>query len=706
MKKRLMACLTSVCMLAAVLLPVGGTIADEPISETPPVVVSEPAPAPEPAKPEKEEAPAPEQPAPEPGNAGEATAEPAHAPTTEPAHAPTAEVSVGPTAESTHEPTAEPAVEPTAEASAGPTVEPAVEPTAEPATEPTAEPSVEPTMEPTPEPSMEPTAEPTLEPEKLLAKLSLDRRYAFANEDSVTARIEFAGGVAPYALTLKVNGAVCGQPAELTEAGAYAFSHMPSEFGVHTFEITVTDAVGMTASASAKLPVAVRVDVEHSADWERTFRDVQLSGDWREDLLAIARTQLGYRESERNFIIDDSGKQQGYTRYGDWYGASYSEWCAMFVSFCLHYAQIPSSAVPRSAGCEGWKEAMIGLGAFERRGEYIPESGDLIFFDWVEDATGKRDGSADHVGIVEYVSGSTVHTIEGNAGREVRRREYDVNDGDIMGYASLTALMERAGLIEDEPAVRELQGYTAITACDSVNVREAANENSAIVAQLPLAGTELAVHAEVTRANGEIWYGVAVDGVSGYVRGDLLVLSVKIEFGVPQVWNVTGGVNIGYAEAVEGAHYIWQKRGVDETGAELWEDVGEGAVLQIPAEAGALLAYYRCVIAFGGEETTTEAVRPVRGDMVEWLQQDGLTADMICRALNTSTLDAITLENNELIYVRIGEMIASYDPETGIVVDAEMGIPVGRIVNGKLSPLVSDETAAGPEAQPIAPDAQ
>ena len=39
---------------------------------------------------------------------------------------------------------------------------------------------------------------------------------------------------------------------------------------------------------------------------------------------------------------------------------------------------------------------------------YTPVAGDLIFYDWA------GDGVSDHVGIVAYVEGGYVHTIEGN----------------------------------------------------------------------------------------------------------------------------------------------------------------------------------------------------------------------------------------------------------------------------------------------------
>ena len=70
-------------------------------------------------------------------------------------------------------------------------------------------------------------------------------------------------------------------------------------------------------------------------DWKASVKDVELTGDWNRDVLAVAETQLGYTESARNFIINDQGEQKGYTRYGDWYGDLYGDWDAMFCAFVI-----------------------------------------------------------------------------------------------------------------------------------------------------------------------------------------------------------------------------------------------------------------------------------------------------------------------------------------------------------------------------------
>lgn len=181
-------------------------------------------------------------------------------------------------------------------------------------------------------------------------------------------------------------------------------------------------------------------DVETEADWIATFADVTLTGEWDEDLLSIARSQLGYQESTRNYeVMEDGETIKGYTRYGDWYGMPYGDWCAMFVSFCLNYAEIPQNAIPYEANCPGWIEALQNpdYDLYQPAGEYTPVPGDLIFFDWEE------DGTADHVGIVTEIIPATeeepakIKTIEGDMGDRVAEQEYDMDDVVILGYAKL-----------------------------------------------------------------------------------------------------------------------------------------------------------------------------------------------------------------------------------------------------------------------------
>ena len=105
----------------------------------------------------------------------------------------------------------------------------------------------------------------------------------------------------------------------------------------------------------------IRVDTETAADWGATLAHIGSSGSTAEDLIAVARSQLGYQESTRNFQVDTNGIRRGITRYGQWYGNPYGDWSAMFASFCLHYAgalDAPFNSGPEAMRLE-WENAGI-----------------------------------------------------------------------------------------------------------------------------------------------------------------------------------------------------------------------------------------------------------------------------------------------------------------------------------------------------------
>ncbi len=186
-------------------------------------------------------------------------------------------------------------------------------------------------------------------------------------------------------------------------------------------------------------------DLETAEIWEKNLPQ-ELSGIYANDLLAVAKSQLGYHESEKNYLVTEDGVVKGYSRYGAWYGDHYGDWCAMYISFCLEYAQV--EGVPYESGCQRWVEALAAQGLYKT--DYEPKGGDIVFFDF------EGDNSADHVGIVERIDEhieevpdesaeegvrevvvKTLVTIEGNTSNQVARKEYDLENETIMGYCDL-----------------------------------------------------------------------------------------------------------------------------------------------------------------------------------------------------------------------------------------------------------------------------
>ncbi|MBQ3574257.1 MAG: CHAP domain-containing protein, partial [Clostridia bacterium] len=289
--------------------------------------------------------------------------------------------------------------------------------------------------------------------EKLQLDISCSALSCF-DGDRVSFALTSSGGEAPvaYKITVRQGGAVTQEYNEFRDI-IEVEAQSGGSVSALALEVEAVDALGNTFGASCEIPVAVNKRERPSA-WADSAR-TELSGDWTKDLVRVAKTQLGYRESEINFIVRKDGSRQGYTRYGDWYGLPYEEWCAMFASFCLNYADIPESEIPRNAGCARWINDLSSRGLYAKDGEYTPAAGDLVFFDW------EHDGHSDHVGIVAEVSDTSITTIEGNSGRSVRMCSYSINDSDIMGYGMVSRAYANLHPADDEgeeaPAVDDAQ---------------------------------------------------------------------------------------------------------------------------------------------------------------------------------------------------------------------------------------------------------
>ncbi len=191
----------------------------------------------------------------------------------------------------------------------------------------------------------------------------------------------------------------------------------------------MTDSDGVSESRETTIEVSPKPRQEFPDTWEATLQDVELTGNWADDFLAVAASQVGYTEDPA-FIYKD-GVERHYSRYGEWYGAPYSEWCIMFISFCLHYAGVPKDVIPQEAGCGALMEFFQKKNAFYPAGsDYAPGKGDIIFLDFA------KKKAPTHAGIVESFDGEKVYTIDGNTTKGVVEKSYDLTDPQLVGFGS------------------------------------------------------------------------------------------------------------------------------------------------------------------------------------------------------------------------------------------------------------------------------
>ena len=174
-------------------------------------------------------------------------------------------------------------------------------------------------------------------------------------------------------------------------------------------------------------------------------------------LLEIANEEVGYRE-----------KIHGYTKYGEWAGDPYAQWCAEFLSWCVdqvdqrHGTHLLEKKFPLYSGqntgrswfikegryivrkgeVDGWGyEWLKGKQTYIRSGDYIPQPGDYVFFTWTSGT------DTDHVALVDYCtkdnSGAIqIHVIEGNNPVGVSRNVYPLSNTQILGFGTVHDLAD------------------------------------------------------------------------------------------------------------------------------------------------------------------------------------------------------------------------------------------------------------------------
>jgi len=150
-----------------------------------------------------------------------------------------------------------------------------------------------------------------------------------------------------------------------------------------------------------------------SAAYENTHVN---TGNQPFDLVAVAKTQLGYKEGANN-----------YNKYSAEFSSPYLPWCGFFVSWCARQAGIPPTVIPTSGGATSF----FNIGTYHARNSgYIPQAGDIMLYG--------SYGDSYHVSIVEYFDTTTnkVHVIDGNWSDQVSAHSTPLTNTEVAGFVT------------------------------------------------------------------------------------------------------------------------------------------------------------------------------------------------------------------------------------------------------------------------------
>lgn len=99
------------------------------------------------------------------------------------------------------------------------------------------------------------------------------------------------------------------------------------------------------------------------------------------------------------------------------------------MSWCAYESGQLNVAIPKFSRVEDGIKCFKDNGKWQDK-SYIPDSGDIIFFDW------NNDNDPNHVGIVEKVENNIIYTIEGNSKNRCREGFYTIFSKIIYGYVN------------------------------------------------------------------------------------------------------------------------------------------------------------------------------------------------------------------------------------------------------------------------------
>lgn len=242
---------------------------------------------------------------------------------------------------------------------------------------------------------------------------------------------------------------------ESSEESSSETSHETTENAQETTENNVDDPSYDVPESDSEEGSDADADVEAAIDWEKTI-PANLDSDIRKAVVQVAKSQLKYKESIRNYE-ESNGVRHAYTRYGEFVGDPYAdEWDAEFVLFVLDYANVldVASAIKKDKDVADngdglmipiGKETAKWAGTLRKEGYFIdkdekggvePEEGDLVFFDYEKENSEHTKGL--QVGIITNVSGGGLEVILASTGTE-RNEVVKISCGteEVAGYVSL-----------------------------------------------------------------------------------------------------------------------------------------------------------------------------------------------------------------------------------------------------------------------------
>ena len=256
------------------------------------------------------------------------------------------------------------------------------------------------------------------------------------------------------------------------------------------------------------------IDAEYDAK-----TPARTDADWAEDMVLVAKSQLGYTESKAD--VDEDGN--GYTMYADQYYKDkpmvYADWDCTFVAYCLYHAGVPQDVIPQYASISALRGALARMNSAyygddpQDFGGILP--GDIVMY--------KNSDAHETIGVVSDVA------VDDESGLTTA---LTVISGDVAtgcesdGETTIDQVAEVEVALNDVTSFVSVNGAEGYGISDLMDGEQGTESLDVVVTGTPIDLTTLnpTITALKKTGSGNNDYGPIEDGYE-FTEGD----SVKIE---------------------------------------------------------------------------------------------------------------------------------------------------------------------------------
>lgn len=228
-------------------------------------------------------------------------------------------------------------------------------------------------------------------------------------------------------------------------------------------------------------------------------------------------------------IFNDSGLC---TRYKMSVG---DPWCATATSAAFIATGLSGIFPCVECSCESMINLAITAGIWIENDAYVPDTGDVILYDWNDNGVGDCTGWSDHVGIVISCDGSTIKVIEGNKSNTVGYRDIAVNGKYIRGFITPHYAATTTPQPSTKKSIEEIAKEVYLGEWGNGKERQSALEN---------AGYD---------------YQEVQDAVNALVNGSITIPSKSVQDVAKEVINGQWGNNPDRQKKLEAAGYNYDE---------------------------------------------------------------------------------------------------------------------------------------------------